>query len=119
MLRTFFRTLSAAPPVALILLAIAPVTATPSGQYITRAVPQAEDGLYVVDFTVYEESLEPPHVAGTWSRTYRIYCPTETVRNVTNGEWGEAMSASENHSEGTGVLPAIVKLTCGTPNRWQ
>ena len=118
MLRSFFLSLSATP-VAFVLLAIAPAIATPSGQYITRAVPQSEDGLYVVDFTVYEESIEPPHVAGTWTRTYRIYCPTETVRNITNGEWGEAISASEDRSEGPGVLPSVVKLTCGMPNRWQ
>lgn len=118
MLRNWLRALWVAAPAVGMVLAIAPVNATPSGQYVTRAVPQAEPGLYVVDFTVYEETIEPPHVANIWTRTYNIYCPTETVRNVTNGEWGEAMPASDNHSEGTGVLPAVVKLVCGSPNRW-
>ncbi|MGC9504087.1 hypothetical protein [Baaleninema sp.] len=58
-------------------------SATPSGQYVTRAVPQDPPGLYIVDFTVYQESPEPPHVARSWERTYRIYCPNETVRNIT------------------------------------
>lgn len=119
MLKNLIRALSAAAPVVGMVLAIAPVSATPSGQYVTRAVPQAEPGLYEVDFTVYEQTLEPPQVADTWTRTYNVYCPTEMVRNVTNGEWGEAVPARENHSEGTGVLPTVVKLVCGSPNRWQ
>lgn len=119
MFRRLRHTLFYAAPSLCLVLGALPATATPSGQYVTRATPQSEPGLYVVEFVVYQESPEPPHVARTWRRTYRLYCPTETVRNITNGAWGEAVPAQGNFTEGTGVLPNVVRLVCGVPNRWR
>ncbi len=94
-------------------------SATPSGLFLTRAVPQDEPGLYIVDFTVYQNSPEPPHVARTWRRTYRVYCPNVTVRNITNGQWGDAIPARADRREGPGTMMSVVGLVCGSPNRWR
>ncbi len=39
-------------------------------------------GLYIVDLEVGDSYSMP--------MTYRVYCPTSTVRNITNGKWGKS-----------------------------
>ena len=52
---------------------------------INQVKPQDKKGLYIVDFELDGES-----------KTYRMYCPTNTVREITNGSWKKAKKASGN-----------------------
>ena len=62
-------------------------------------------GLYVVDFDKDVNS----------SYTYRVYCPTNTVRNISNNRWGNNKTAdAEDRDEFAGepVLVQVLAYTC-------
>jgi hypothetical protein len=92
-----------------------PVSATPAGVYVKTAKNLDTPGLYLVNFTVIWPQGIPGEDLVTnkfIDYTYRVYCPTGMVRNVTKGKWKEAQLGWNNHSIGTGVLDSVLNQVC-------
>jgi len=98
-----------------IFLPVFSVLATPSGVHVLSARPLDKTGLLLVDFIVLWPNGIPGEDVVTnkvVNYTYRVYCPTGMVRNVTNNTWGEAVSAWDNNSIGTGVFHLVLYQVC-------
>lgn len=79
----------------------------PDGVVIQRIEhPEKEPtGLYIVDFDKDANS----------SYTYRVYCPTNTVRNVSNNHWGQNKTANaEDQDEFSGeqIMTQVLSYIC-------
>jgi len=60
----------------------------------TKHPKNEPEGLYIVDVK-----------SGGKLQTYRVYCPTKMVREITNGTWGKSRKASE-------VLTPVLEEVC-------
>jgi len=68
------------------------------------APPGSPAGLIICSFSVNYSQYQ-----------YRIYCPNRTVRNITNGSWGQARNvfAEDNFQfGGQGILTRVVNDVC-------
>ncbi len=66
--------------------------------------PREPQGLIICGFNVYSTNYQ-----------YRIYCPNRTVRNITNGSWGQARTAfvEDNYQfVGRGIMTQVVNQVC-------
>lgn len=69
-------------------------------------------GLYIVNFDYYDYEISPMYKK---KLTYRVYCPTKTVRDITSGKIDKARTAiqEDRHYFGNqNVLQAITKQVC-------
>lgn len=92
-----------------------PSVGTPVGSHVRSVEELEQPRLYLVEFTV----VLPQGIPGEGivtnkfvDYTYRVYCPTAMVRNVTGGKWGNASLAWNDHSIGTGALTSVVYQVC-------
>lgn len=79
----------------------------PDGVVIQRIEHPSKEpvGLYIVDFDKDANS----------SYTYRVYCPTNTVRNISNNHWGQNKTAeAEDQDEffGEQIMTQVLSYTC-------
>jgi len=68
------------------------------------APPREPAGLLICGFNVYNTNYQ-----------YRIYCPNSTVRNITNGSWGQARTAvAEDNFQfgGEDIITKVVREVC-------
>jgi hypothetical protein len=77
-----------------------------SGVEVTSYIhpPSEPSGLYVVDFNY-----------GGVGYTYRIYCPSAEVRDITGGHWGKSRKAYQEDSiyfEGARVVRVAYEQVC-------
>lgn len=47
--------------------------------------------------------------------TFRVYCPTSMIRDISNGGWGRVLPASKASGYPTGVIQIAIDSACGTP----
>lgn len=69
-------------------------------------------GLMVVNFNYY--SGEPGYDFSN-DMTYRVYCPTKTVRDITEGKIGQSRTANQEDKQefgGDNVMRGIVRQIC-------
>jgi hypothetical protein len=89
-----------------------PALSNPVGQYVSNVRPLDKPGLFLVNFfTVQSYGNSVSH--RTTYFTYRVYCPTQMVRNVTNENWGVAQKAHHDRDAGFGTMTKIVRQVCG------
>jgi hypothetical protein len=94
---------------------ISPVWGTPVGTHVRWVKQLDKPRLYLVQFTVvYSQGIPGDEIVTHEfvDYTYRVYCPTAMVRNVTNGKWGEAHLAWNDNSAGMGALNQIIYQVC-------
>jgi hypothetical protein len=92
-----------------------PVWGTPAGVHVRWVKPLDKPQLYLVGFTVVWSQGIPGEEIVTnefVDYTYRVYCPTAMVRDVTGGKWGTARLAYDDHSIGAGALSQVIYQVC-------
>jgi hypothetical protein len=47
--------------------------------------------------------------------TFRIYCPTSMIRDISNGGWGPSLPANKASGYPTGVIQLAMDSACGIP----
>jgi hypothetical protein len=47
--------------------------------------------------------------------TFRIYCPTSMIRDISNGAWRPSLPASKLSGYPTGVIQLAIDSACGMP----
>lgn len=75
-----------------------------------KPAPDGKKGLYVVDFDLLGWQGE-----SMATHTYRVYCPTKTVRNISNGITRPARTAKQEDMQvwsGDYTLRYVVKAIC-------
>lgn len=75
-----------------------------------QPAPDGKKGLYVVNFDLLGWQGE-----SMATHTYRIYCPTKTVRNISNGIIRPARTAAQEDAQvwsGDYTLRYVVKTIC-------
>ncbi len=96
-------------------LIILTASASPMRGYIIEHYfhPNTEPkGLLVVSFNYY--SGEPGNDF-SYDMTYRVYCPTKTVRDITEGKMGQSRTAVQEDKQvfgGDHVMRGIVRQVC-------
>ena len=69
-------------------------------------------GLFVVNFNLYNGE---PGYDYSYDLTYRVYCPTKTVRDITEGKVGKSRTAVQEDRVafgGENVMRGIVRQIC-------
>lgn len=69
-------------------------------------------GLMVVNFNYYNGE---PGQDFSYDMTYRVYCPTKTVRDITEGKIGQSRTAIQEDKQefgGDNVMRGIVRQVC-------
>jgi hypothetical protein len=47
--------------------------------------------------------------------TFRVYCPTSMIRDISNGAWRPSLPAGKLSGYPTGVIQLAIDAACGTP----
>lgn len=92
-----------------------PAMGTPSGTFVRSVKPLDQPNLFLVEFTVVSPQGVPGDGIVTHNfvnYTYRVYCPTAMVRDVTEGKWGTDRVAWDDQSIGPGALTEVIYQVC-------